>query len=241
MQPSWHLNGFAAKRVSATRVLALVRPDRLVSVNSKSHAGPAVRGLPARAPQQVARRGEEAAQRALPRHILAGDERYFPGLRSKGGNHQPSEPGSTGPGSPSSISSKASTSTPSRASTRCWCWACVDCGNTFFCNGGVSIDSLLRGMVSSRGTRQESDHLCQGYEGTAKGRRKHRFCLDSFEPLGANFSNGCVGGRAKASGPLPAWTAGRYAGCRHPRVRLEWALPVTIDVRPSAGPTCAPE
>ena len=107
---------------------------------------------------------------------------------------------------------------------------------------GVSIGSLLRGKVSSRETEHESDHLCQGYARVRRrGRRKHRFCLNRFEPLGANFGNGGVGGRAKTPGPLPAWTAGLYAGRRHPRVQLEWALSVPIDVRQSAGPTCAPE
>lgn len=107
---------------AATRPVALVRPDRSVPVNSKSRAGLALRGLPARAPRQVARRGKEAAQWPLPRHILVGDERHFPSLRFRGGNHQPGEPGSGRPGSPSSNISKVSTSTPSRASTRCSCW-----------------------------------------------------------------------------------------------------------------------
>lgn len=57
----------------------------------------------------------------------------------------------------------------------------VDCSNPSCYDGGVSIGSLLRTMVFTRETEHQSNHICQGYEGSPKGRRRYRSCLNRFE------------------------------------------------------------
>ena len=57
----------------------------------------------------------------------------------------------------------------------------IDCSNSLCYNGGVSIGSILRGMVVSKQTTLEDSKLCQGSEGSPKGRRIYRKCLNSFK------------------------------------------------------------
>jgi len=56
----------------------------------------------------------------------------------------------------------------------------VDCHNPLCFNGGLSLGAILRDMVRGRETSRDGSDLCQGYEGSPKGRRKYRECLWFF-------------------------------------------------------------
>ena len=56
----------------------------------------------------------------------------------------------------------------------------IDCDNPLCYNGGFSIGSVLRRMVSNKETQKEGSGSCQGYEGSPKGRRRYRSCLSVF-------------------------------------------------------------
>ncbi|MYG13168.1 MAG: hypothetical protein F4171_10280 [Gammaproteobacteria bacterium] len=55
-----------------------------------------------------------------------------------------------------------------------------DCSNPLCYNGGFSLGNLLRSMVGSRATHKQDTLFCQGYEGSPKGRRRYRDCMNSF-------------------------------------------------------------
>lgn len=57
----------------------------------------------------------------------------------------------------------------------------VDCSNPLCYNGGFSIASVLRQMARDGLTEHETSGLCQGNEGSPKGRRIYRKCMHSFE------------------------------------------------------------
>jgi len=57
----------------------------------------------------------------------------------------------------------------------------VDCSNPLCYNGGVSIGSIIRSMVIEKQTHNKTTKLCQGYEGSPKGRKKYRDCLHMFD------------------------------------------------------------
>jgi hypothetical protein len=57
----------------------------------------------------------------------------------------------------------------------------VDCSNPLCYKGGVSIGLILRRMVREGATDRDETALCQGNEGSPKGRRIYRKCLHSFE------------------------------------------------------------
>ena len=56
----------------------------------------------------------------------------------------------------------------------------VDCGNPLCYGGGFSVWNLLREMVGDRVVEKEATARCQGHEGSPKGRRKYRDCLNFF-------------------------------------------------------------
>jgi len=56
----------------------------------------------------------------------------------------------------------------------------IDCHNPLCYNGGFSLGKIIREMVAQRKTHLETHRLCQGYEGSPKGRRKYRDCLHFF-------------------------------------------------------------
>ncbi len=56
----------------------------------------------------------------------------------------------------------------------------VDCSNSLCYNGGVSIGSILRSFKKGE-EHYERTHICKGYEGSPKGRRKYRSCLNTFK------------------------------------------------------------
>jgi len=57
----------------------------------------------------------------------------------------------------------------------------IDCSNPFCYNGGFSIGKIIHKMYRNKQTELETTELCQGYEGSPKGRRKYRRCLNSFK------------------------------------------------------------
>jgi hypothetical protein len=57
----------------------------------------------------------------------------------------------------------------------------VDCTNPICYNGGISIGNILRKMVKEGQTHFEGGQLCQGYEGSPKGRRKYNRCPVYFK------------------------------------------------------------
>lgn len=57
----------------------------------------------------------------------------------------------------------------------------IDCSNSLCYNGGLSIGSFLRNMIGNKQTILDDSKLCQGYEGSPKGRRIYRKCLNSFK------------------------------------------------------------
>ncbi len=56
----------------------------------------------------------------------------------------------------------------------------IDCSNKFCYNGGFSIGEIIREMVSIKQTLIEGHLKCQGYEGSAKGKRRYRSCVHCF-------------------------------------------------------------
>lgn len=56
----------------------------------------------------------------------------------------------------------------------------VDCSNSLCYNGGFSIGSILREMVSKKQTELQTSRHCQGHEGSPKGKRIYRKCTNHF-------------------------------------------------------------
>ena len=57
----------------------------------------------------------------------------------------------------------------------------IDCNNSLCYNGGFSIGSILREMVKNKQLELETSELCIGYEGSPKGIKKYRSCLNCFK------------------------------------------------------------
>ena len=57
----------------------------------------------------------------------------------------------------------------------------IDCSNPICYNGGFSIGAILREMVRNRQAELETSKICQGYEGSPKGKRKYRDCVNFFK------------------------------------------------------------
>ena len=57
----------------------------------------------------------------------------------------------------------------------------VNCSNSICYNGGVRIGSIINSMVSNLQTEYSKGHICQGYEGSPKGRKKYRNCVNYFK------------------------------------------------------------
>lgn len=56
----------------------------------------------------------------------------------------------------------------------------VNCSNSSCYNGGFSLGNVIREMVRQKKTHAEEHHACQGYEGSPKGRKRYRSCINSF-------------------------------------------------------------
>ncbi len=57
----------------------------------------------------------------------------------------------------------------------------VNCQNPVCYGGGFSIGEIVREMVRSRKEKFEASRGCRGYEGSPKGRRRYRSCINSFD------------------------------------------------------------
>ncbi len=57
----------------------------------------------------------------------------------------------------------------------------IDCSNSICYNGGFSIGQIIRQMVSEERTDLETSKICQGFEGSPKGRNRYRSCLNRFK------------------------------------------------------------
>jgi hypothetical protein len=57
----------------------------------------------------------------------------------------------------------------------------IDCSNSLCYDGGFSIGAILRDMVSKKQMDLETSQLCQGNEGSPKGRRIYRKCVNYFK------------------------------------------------------------
>jgi len=62
-----------------------------------------------------------------------------------------------------------------------------NCSNPLCYKGGVNVGHLIRSMVSGKKTHLEEFSICRGYEGSPKGRRRYRSCINTFQ----NRSNTC--------------------------------------------------
>lgn len=56
----------------------------------------------------------------------------------------------------------------------------VDCSNSLCYNGGFSLGEIIRRMVRDKLTELETTKICQGNEGSPKGRRIYRKCMNGF-------------------------------------------------------------
>lgn len=58
----------------------------------------------------------------------------------------------------------------------------INCHNPICYNGGFSIGSILREMVRTKQTALSKKYEgCQGYEGSPKGKRRYRSCINHFD------------------------------------------------------------
>jgi hypothetical protein len=57
----------------------------------------------------------------------------------------------------------------------------INCSNSLCYNGGFNIGSPIREMVRAHKTEKEGNALCQGSEGSPKGRRIYRKCMNFFK------------------------------------------------------------
>jgi len=57
----------------------------------------------------------------------------------------------------------------------------INCQNPLCYNGGFNIGWPIREMVEKRKTQKEDSALCQGNEGSPKGHRIYRKCMNFFK------------------------------------------------------------
>jgi hypothetical protein len=57
----------------------------------------------------------------------------------------------------------------------------VDCSNPHCYGGGISVGNLVREIVRKRKTEGETSGGCRGHEGSARGRRLSRPCINTFK------------------------------------------------------------
>lgn len=56
-----------------------------------------------------------------------------------------------------------------------------DCPNTSCTRGGIRLDTHISSMVSAGETSKEVNLKCEGYEGSPKGKKFYRTCLNWFK------------------------------------------------------------
>ena len=57
----------------------------------------------------------------------------------------------------------------------------VDCSNTICFRGGVQIGNLVHEMARGRVNDLTKLKICEGWEGSPKGKRKYRRCVHTFD------------------------------------------------------------
>ena len=57
----------------------------------------------------------------------------------------------------------------------------INCSNPLCYNGGIHIGQVLREMVYNQETQKEDSKICQGNEGSPKGRKIYRKCYNYFQ------------------------------------------------------------
>ena len=57
----------------------------------------------------------------------------------------------------------------------------INCHNPMCYNGGFSIGEIIRDMIKNKQAELATYKMCQGYEGSPKGRRRYRSCVNSFD------------------------------------------------------------
>jgi len=57
----------------------------------------------------------------------------------------------------------------------------INCSNRACYNGGVSLGNIVREMVRNKLADYNGTAICQGYEGSPKGKRNYRPCVNYFE------------------------------------------------------------
>jgi hypothetical protein len=57
----------------------------------------------------------------------------------------------------------------------------IDCTNPLCYNGGFRVGEVVREMIRERKTSKAGSNICQGYEGSPKGKKKYRDCLRWFQ------------------------------------------------------------
>lgn len=57
----------------------------------------------------------------------------------------------------------------------------INCRNPLCYNGGFSIGEILREMVRNKQVDSVTSKLCQGYEGSPKGRKRYKPCMNGFK------------------------------------------------------------
>lgn len=57
----------------------------------------------------------------------------------------------------------------------------INCSNKFCYNGGFCLGDIIRYMIEGNLTEYETSKYCQGYEGSPKGRKRYRSCLNHFD------------------------------------------------------------
>lgn len=57
----------------------------------------------------------------------------------------------------------------------------INCHNRRCYNGGFCMGQIIRQMTYEKKTELETTELCQGYEGSPKGRKKYGMCTNFFE------------------------------------------------------------
>lgn len=56
----------------------------------------------------------------------------------------------------------------------------INCHNSLCYNGGFRLGDILRSMVREGATERESSMMCQGKEGSPKGKKTYRRCTNCF-------------------------------------------------------------
>jgi hypothetical protein len=57
----------------------------------------------------------------------------------------------------------------------------VNCSNPRCYNGGFHLGGIIRSMISQKQTNLETSTICQGQEGSPKGRRIYQECMNYFK------------------------------------------------------------